>query len=80
MLNYDSPVATDNTLCEELNDKLSNEFEDNLVIQFSDYITDEFLEDETYAQLAQLYSEAKAAYIDALAAIIMHPDALDYVD
>lgn len=80
MLNYNSPVETNNDLCDELDDKLSNEFEDNIVNQFGKYATDEFLEDETYMQIAHIYNEAKAAYIDALAAVIMYPDATDYID
>ena len=80
MINYDSPVATNNDLCDELDDKLSNEFEDNICIVFGRYATDEILDYETSKQIARLYKEAKAAYIDALAAIIMYPDALDYID
>lgn len=80
MLNYNSPVATNNDLCDELDDKLSNEFEDNIVNVFGKYVTNVMLDDSDNARIAQFYKEAKDAYIDALAAIIMYPDALDYVD
>ena len=80
MLDYNSIVPTDPNLRDALDDKLSYEFEDNIVNVFGEYITDEQLDDYDYADIAQLYQEAKAAYIDALAEIIMYPDALKYVD
>lgn len=80
MLNYDSPVETNIDLCDELDDKLSNEFEDNIVNVFGKYITNVMLDDSDNARIAQFYKKAKDAYIDALAAIIMYPDALYYID
>ena len=80
MLNYNSPVKTNSDLCNELDDKLSNEFEDNIVNVFGKYITNVMLDDSDNARIAQFYKEAKDAYIDALAAIIMYPDALEYVN
>lgn len=80
IINYYSIVATNSELRGELNDKLSNEFEDNIVNVFGKYITNVMLDDSDNARIAQFYKEAKDAYIDALAAIIMYPDALEYVD
>lgn len=79
MINYDSPVATNTDLCDELDDKLSNEFEDNIVNVFGRYYAGD-IDDATAKQIAHLYNEAKAAYIDAVAALIMYPDAVDYID
>jgi len=80
MLNYNSIVPTDPNLRDALDDKLSYEFEDNIVNVFGKYITDERLDGYDYARIAQLYQEAKAAYVDALSAIITYPEALDYLD
>ena len=79
MLNYNSPVATNSDLRDELNNKLSNEFEDNIVNVFGRYFEDD-IDDATAKQIAHLYNEAKAAYIDAVAALIMYPNAVDYID
>lgn len=80
MINYNSPIETNDALIEELNNKLSNEFEENIVNVFGKYITDELLDDKTYSDIARVYEKAKDAYLEALAAIIMYPDALDYID
>ena len=80
MINYNSPVETNDNLISELDNKLSNEFEDNICQVFGEYYADEFLDNDTYSEIAEFYEEAKNAYLEALAAIIMHPDALDYLD
>lgn len=77
---YNSPVPTNNDLYAELDDMLSNGFEDNIVNVFSAYIEDKRLDGEKYARIAKFYTEAKDAYLDAVASIIMHPEALDYLD
>lgn len=79
MINYNSPVATNCDLRDELNDKLSNEFEDNIVNVFGRYFEDD-IDDATAKKIARLYNEAKAAYIDAVASIIMYPNTVDYID
>lgn len=77
---YNPIVPTNIDLREALEDKLSNEFEDNIVNIFGDYIEDIELDNGTYSTIAKSYEEAKAIYIDTLAALIMYPDALDYLD
>ena len=77
---YNSPVKTNDELRAKLNDMLSNDFESNIVSAFASYIEDEILDDRTNERIADFYLEAKAAYIDAIASIIMYPDSLDYVD
>lgn len=80
-MSYYNPVVPTNVdLREELEDKLSNEFEDNIVIVFGKYIEDTELDNATYRAIAKRYEEAKAMYIDTLAAVIMYPDSLDYLD
>ena len=80
MIKYNSPIATNDDLISELNNKLSNEFEDNICMVFGEYATDELLSDAACSDIAEFYEEAKNAYLEALAAIIMHPDALDYLE
>lgn len=80
MVNYTSPVSTNDDLINKLDDKLSNKFEENIVNAFGRYITDERLDGYDYARIAQFYEEARNAYLEASAAIIMYPEALDYLD
>ena len=77
---YNSPVATNNDLYDELNDTLSNGFEDNIVNVFGSYIEEQPCDDSTNRRIAKFYKEAREAYLNAVASIIMYPDALDYVD
>lgn len=76
----DLPFDIDPNLQNELEDKLSNEFEDNIVNVFGEYVVDSYPDAEECQRIAQIYTDAKAAYITALAEVIMYPDALDYLD
>lgn len=81
MINY-SPVSTNDELLNKLDDRLSNGFEDNICAVLGDYYSHEHehLGGGTYFKIAKFYEESKNAYLEALAAIIMYPEALDYLD
>lgn len=80
MINYNLPVSTNDELINKLDDRLSNGFEDNICAVFGEYSLDEYLGGATYFKIAKSYEESKNAYLEALAAIIMYPEALDYLD
>ena len=75
-----SPVAINNDLYDELNNMLSTEFEDNIVIVFGQYNEEIPCDDSTNRRIARFYTEAREAYLEAVAAIVMYPDATDYID
>ena len=77
---YNSPVATNNDLYDELDNMLSDDFEDNIVNVFGKYIEEIPCDEQTNKRIAKFYAEAREAYLNAVASIIMYPDALNYVD
>ena len=66
-------------LCNELDQHLTDTFEDNIVMQFAQYeLPEDRQADESRQKSIMIaYTRARQAYIDAVANIIQNPDSLD---
>ena len=83
MIDYNSPVKTNGDLKDELESMLTTNFEEGIIngytSKLSKYVEDRVLNDNMNLQIAQFYMAAKDAYIEALASILMYPEAIEYI-
>ena len=75
-----SVVKTSDELYNKLDQDLLDSFEDSIVSRYGNFVVEEDPEPGTRRRIAKEYLRAREAYLDALAAAIMYPDSLDYID
>ena len=66
-------------LIEALDQRLTNTFEDNIIIEFISYALPEDIaaDPSQYRAIVQRYNKARAAYLRSVAELIENPDALE---